>query len=263
VYAVGAPLGLENTVSDGIVSGMRTLAGQNLIQMTAPISLGSSGGPVVDDAGLLIGVSVGHLPDGQNLNFAVPVEELKAIIVSPSGSVPFPPLTARFTESGPPSGSARGLLESLPTRPLETANDTEVRISLLGCYGNRPRDVIVCVCDFSRHSVDNRDRTLGIWGATLLSLSGGQAASDISSDLTSSFPFSGGTRGVTVRFSTRTENSVRLYFRFIVAFDFATRPILELGVDGRRADRLYRFAPVPIVPIDETKDQTRRLFVSR
>ncbi len=59
VYAIGNPLGFENTISEGIVSGLRSYEefGMNFIQITASISSGSSGGAVVNDKGELIGIS--------------------------------------------------------------------------------------------------------------------------------------------------------------------------------------------------------------
>ena len=80
VYAVGNPKGfLEGTVSDGIISGIRTDSNKKWLQMTAPISPGSSGGPVLNTRGEVIGISIGDI-DGQNLNFAVPSNYLKALL---------------------------------------------------------------------------------------------------------------------------------------------------------------------------------------
>lgn len=73
VYVVGNPLGLEGTFSEGIVSGLRKVGPDSIIQMTAPISPGSSGGPLIDAEGSVIGVAVATFRDGQNLNLAVPV----------------------------------------------------------------------------------------------------------------------------------------------------------------------------------------------
>jgi hypothetical protein len=73
VVAIGSPLGLENTLSEGIVSGMRN----GIIQMSAPISPGSSGGPVLDSFGKVVGVSVAYARGGENLNFAVPINWAK------------------------------------------------------------------------------------------------------------------------------------------------------------------------------------------
>ena len=74
VYAIGSPRGLELTISDGIVSGIRKFNGESVIQTTAPISPGSSGGGLFDEEARLIGITTFYLVDGQNLNFAVPAE---------------------------------------------------------------------------------------------------------------------------------------------------------------------------------------------
>jgi hypothetical protein len=68
VIAIGGPLGLENTVSQGIVSAIR----ENKTQITAPISPGSSGGPVLNMNGEVIGIVSSQMIEGQNLNFAIP-----------------------------------------------------------------------------------------------------------------------------------------------------------------------------------------------
>lgn len=78
VYAVGNPHGYEGTISDGIISGIRE--DNKLIQMTAPISPGSSGGPVINNKGEVIGVSVESNNNAQNLNFAIPSIYVKKLI---------------------------------------------------------------------------------------------------------------------------------------------------------------------------------------
>lgn len=75
VYSVGNPQGLDLTIAEGLVSGLRP---QNdlplpLIQTSAAISHGSSGGGLFDEQGRVIGITVGTLKDSQNLNFALPV----------------------------------------------------------------------------------------------------------------------------------------------------------------------------------------------
>jgi predicted TPR repeat methyltransferase len=74
VYAIGAPRGLELTLSEGIISSLRLVEGGQYLQITAPISQGSSGGGLFDEEGRLIGLPTFYLSEGQQLNFAVPVE---------------------------------------------------------------------------------------------------------------------------------------------------------------------------------------------
>jgi len=76
VYAVGAPEGLELTFSEGLISGLRELDGESVIQTTAPVSHGSSGGGLFDAHGRLVGVTTFMLRGGQNLNFALPTDSL-------------------------------------------------------------------------------------------------------------------------------------------------------------------------------------------
>lgn len=78
VVAIGSPLGLFNSVSDGIISGFRKIDGVDMIQFTAPISHGSSGGAVLNMYGEVIGISTAGMDDGQNLNLAVGYENILA-----------------------------------------------------------------------------------------------------------------------------------------------------------------------------------------
>ena len=84
VLVIGSPRLLELTVSDGIVSAVRTDTplGQ-AIQMTAPISPGSSGGPVINLKGGVVGISTFYRQDGQNLNFAIPGPKILALQPGP------------------------------------------------------------------------------------------------------------------------------------------------------------------------------------
>jgi S1-C subfamily serine protease len=74
VVAIGSPLGLFNSVSDGIISGFRKINDVDMIQFTAPISHGSSGGAVLNMYGEVIGISTAGIEDGQNINLAVGYE---------------------------------------------------------------------------------------------------------------------------------------------------------------------------------------------
>lgn len=72
VVAIGNPRGLEGSVSEGIISAIRGTGGVQVLQITAPISPGSSGGPLFSAAGEVVGVTTATLRDSQSLNFAVP-----------------------------------------------------------------------------------------------------------------------------------------------------------------------------------------------
>jgi hypothetical protein len=81
VVAIGNPLGLEHTVSNGLVSAVREVAPElTMLQVSAPIAPGSSGGPLFNDHGEVIGVATGIMVGGQNLNFGVPVNYLKPLL---------------------------------------------------------------------------------------------------------------------------------------------------------------------------------------
>ncbi len=78
VVVIGNPLGFEQTVSDGILSAVRELPDLGkMFQITAPISPGSSGSPVVNMKGKVIGVASLTVKGGENINFAIPIEKLK------------------------------------------------------------------------------------------------------------------------------------------------------------------------------------------
>jgi S1-C subfamily serine protease len=76
IYAVGNPKGLNGTFSEGIISGIRNLTTNQILQITAPISPGSSGGPVLNSFGQVVGIAFASFSVGQNLNFAIPVKYL-------------------------------------------------------------------------------------------------------------------------------------------------------------------------------------------
>lgn len=76
VVAIGSPLGLLNSVSDGVFSGYVENNGNTSLQFTAPISSGSSGGAIFNNAGEILGITYGSYENGQNLNLAVPIEQV-------------------------------------------------------------------------------------------------------------------------------------------------------------------------------------------
>lgn len=77
VYAIGAPKGLELTMSEGLISSLREIEGSRYIQTSAPISSGSSGGGLFDSNARLIGITSFAFVEGQNLNFALPADWIR------------------------------------------------------------------------------------------------------------------------------------------------------------------------------------------
>lgn len=81
ILAIGNPYGFENTISDGLISGIREIADFKLLQITAPVSPGSSGGALFNMKGEVIGItSIGSQWNAQNLNFAIPINTLKILV---------------------------------------------------------------------------------------------------------------------------------------------------------------------------------------
>ncbi len=78
VFVIGNPYGLEGTFSNGIISGLREIEGVRYIQISAPISPGNSGGPVILGDGTVIGIATMGAKVGQNLNFAIAANEVIA-----------------------------------------------------------------------------------------------------------------------------------------------------------------------------------------
>jgi hypothetical protein len=82
VVAIGNPLEFQNTVTTGIVSGIRNMFGIDYIQTSASISPGSSGGPLFNAYGDVIGITSMTILNSQNINFAVPINSVKKLFVS-------------------------------------------------------------------------------------------------------------------------------------------------------------------------------------
>jgi hypothetical protein len=146
VYSVSSPLGvLQNTLSQGIVSGIRDMDGYKVFQMSAPISKGSSGGPVFDATGAVIGISTFYVDGGQSLNFAVPIDYARGLMGSQTlqtlasiyepepEEVKAPPARPRPEEQPKAQvASAPPPSPSIPTIPDEMRNGSSVYIEKYG-----------------------------------------------------------------------------------------------------------------------------------
>ena len=115
IAVVGSPLGLEGTLTEGIVSARRRLPKEkrDVLQISAPISQGSSGSPVLDAQGRVIGVASFLLQDGQSLNFASPSEKLRLLLMKTDHSTP--PIAVKSTstnQSKSPSAATSYLVKN-------------------------------------------------------------------------------------------------------------------------------------------------------
>jgi Trypsin-like peptidase domain len=125
VVAIGNPLSLESTVSNGILSGIRTVGeeGGKFLQVTAPISPGSSGGPLFNMAGEVVGITTLYSPGGENLNFAIPINDAKRLLLAKEPKIRDLPneaeqVNVQTHDVNLPSSSIHG---GYSTEPFDTA----------------------------------------------------------------------------------------------------------------------------------------------
>lgn len=155
VVIVGNPEGLEGTVSTGVISGKRmTRSGTVLLQVDAPISPGSSGGPVLDRNGRVIGVVEMFFTHGQNLNFAVPGRYVERLLASsnPMSMTAFASATAPQQAAKPAQAPAAATAQrAQPNFPASVAGFpfgiTVARASQL-CGGKLVGTVKTAWCPF-------------------------------------------------------------------------------------------------------------------
>ena len=139
VVLIGSPLGLENTVTTGIVSGRRQESeGFQLLQMSAPASRGSSGGPLMTLDGRVVGIASSQMNAGQNLNFALPINYARGMLANlgpdpvavfgPSTSAPVAGRTSPTPMTSTTAGSVNGGLAFDLTGFNGYAVETESRL---------------------------------------------------------------------------------------------------------------------------------------
>ena len=120
VVAIGHPLGLGDTVSDGLVSAIRELDKDfKVMQISAPIAHGSSGGPLLNDHAEVIGIAFMISNEGQNLNFAIPANYLKPMLLSDAG-MPFAEFARRTT---PRADSKTQIVRDVPRHAVQLLDD--------------------------------------------------------------------------------------------------------------------------------------------
>lgn len=133
VVAIGSPLGLENTVSEGLISGVRSLEGAKIFQTTAAISPGSSGGVLLNSAGQVIAITTFQLTVGQNLNFAVPANYLKPLL-KVERVVAFAPQPEPTAESPKPPPQDVQVPPDLPRHWTNVEDGSSVSVKADGDY---------------------------------------------------------------------------------------------------------------------------------
>ncbi len=120
VVAIGNPLEFQNTVTTGIISGIRNMFGIDYIQTSASISPGSSGGPLFNSYGAVIGITSMTILDSQNINFAVPINSVKKLFAS-SCVIPIDSLSLyeSSAEEFEPNNDMNTANEIIPNQYLE------------------------------------------------------------------------------------------------------------------------------------------------
>ena len=118
VVAIGSPLGLQNTVSTGIISARR----EGFLQTTAPISHGSSGGALFNMMGDVIGITSAGMEEGANLGFAIPINEVKSLATD--RTLTLAQFTAQTSGSVTSSVSVPSLIQPAATTEVDTLTPT-------------------------------------------------------------------------------------------------------------------------------------------
>jgi S1-C subfamily serine protease len=131
VIALGSPLGLQNTVTRGIVSAVREVGGLTLVQTDAAINPGNSGGPLMDRTGRVIGITTMAMRSdvAQGLSFAVGIEHAQSLLAGkrPTGATGTPLTTLNQAMSNTPSASGADASRDRATQTYERAVATTAR----------------------------------------------------------------------------------------------------------------------------------------
>jgi S1-C subfamily serine protease len=109
-YVIGAPKGYDFSISDGLISQIRSVDGFSQYQVSCPISPGNSGSPVFNQRGEVIGVAAWTKADAQNVNFAIPAREFSQLVASKPpatwdqlGAIAQPPSTSTLVKARQPA----------------------------------------------------------------------------------------------------------------------------------------------------------------
>jgi len=157
VFALGSPLGYQNTITEGIISNTKvSVYGVNLIQTSAPVSHGNSGGPLVDTYGNVIGIMVSSFSEGQNMNLAIPINVLKNVAKNNNYSL------LDISEAIYPPLAGEGTINE------EEPNDTPDKADDLIYLHNTINGSIDSLDDFDLYSIYLTDyKTITVVGETI------------------------------------------------------------------------------------------------
>ena len=149
VVVIGSPLGFEGSISDGIISSIRETPDLGkVVQITAPVSPGSSGSPVLNMKGEVVGVATALVRGGQNLNFAIPVESLNRLLsrldkrVNRLSAIEWLEKGLALMESGKYQDAIEAYSEAIELNPnyVKAYNNRGVAYRNLGEYQQAMRD---------------------------------------------------------------------------------------------------------------------------
>lgn len=138
IYAIGAPKGLSSSLSSGLISAFREDEGQFLIQITAPIAPSSSGGPLFDSQGKVVGVTTSKLKDG-SFGFAVGVGDVQHLLKAPLG-IKLQLSDLNSTESGPSDNDLSAVKSFLDQKKYDDASASFNNLAnLTPCWRGTPQ----------------------------------------------------------------------------------------------------------------------------
>jgi hypothetical protein len=162
VIAVGAPRGLESTVSEGIISALRDVSGTRIIQTTTSISPGSSGGPLLDENAQVIGVTTAQNPNGQNLNFVVAARHILDLLAQKREIALVQMLSeTRVTESLPANTFVVPARNGMKLPFLVRGEEGAVLEGTYAVRGGTGSDVQVTVVDSQNRTILDSGRVRG------------------------------------------------------------------------------------------------------
>lgn len=143
VVVISSPEGLTNSLSTGVVSGVRRLEGLRVFQISAPISQGSSGGAMFDSTGAVVGIVTYLLRGGQNINFAVPINYVRGMIGDEARqTLAQLPAVAQAAQSAKPPAATQRSEDAIPNEQLSAAVRGRLGRSALDPMFNQPAQAL-------------------------------------------------------------------------------------------------------------------------